>query len=107
MVPPARGEPQTGLSRGTSERWIFGYFVQIEVWSGEARVALAGRKQLGLVALLLLQLYRAGRQAEAPEVYRRARDTMAEGLGLEPSESLRALPGNAPEAPCVAGTSDA
>jgi tetratricopeptide (TPR) repeat protein len=41
--------------------------------------------------LLMLAFYRCGRQAEALAVYRRARDMLADELGLEPSKELRAL----------------
>ena len=41
--------------------------------------------------LLMLSLYHSERQAEALEVYREARDKLAEELGLEPSDQLRDL----------------
>jgi DNA-binding SARP family transcriptional activator len=40
---------------------------------------------------LILSLYRAGRQAEALEIYRETRRVLAEELGLEPSLELREL----------------
>ncbi|HEY8727110.1 MAG TPA: BTAD domain-containing putative transcriptional regulator [Gaiellaceae bacterium] len=42
-------------------------------------------------AQLMLALYRAGRQADALEVYQDARRVLMDELGLEPSEELRAL----------------
>jgi YVTN family beta-propeller protein len=42
-------------------------------------------------AQLMLALYRSGRQADALAAYRAARETLVEGLGIEPGEELRAL----------------
>jgi DNA-binding SARP family transcriptional activator len=40
---------------------------------------------------LMLALYRAGRQAEALEAYRHARETLVDELGIEPSTDLQRL----------------
>ncbi|HZB86942.1 MAG TPA: BTAD domain-containing putative transcriptional regulator, partial [Gaiellaceae bacterium] len=45
----------------------------------------------GLRARLMLALYRAGRQAEALEAYREARELLVEELGVEPGDELRRL----------------
>jgi DNA-binding SARP family transcriptional activator len=42
-------------------------------------------------AQLMLALYRAGRQADALEVYRRTRERLVEEFGIEPTAALRAL----------------
>ena len=44
-----------------------------------------------LHAQLMLALYRSGRQAEALEAYRDAREVLVEQLGIEPGSELREL----------------
>lgn len=47
--------------------------------------------QEAMAGILMIALYRAGRQAEALEVYTRTRALLDDHLGLEPSTSLRSL----------------
>ena len=44
-----------------------------------------------LRGLLMIALYRSGRQADALEAYRQTRRVFAEELGIEPSPALRRL----------------
>jgi predicted ATPase/DNA-binding SARP family transcriptional activator len=56
----------------------------------EAGVA-AGPMREQLWEMLMVALYRAGRQADALRAFRRAQETLGEELGIEPSPELRAL----------------
>ncbi|MCX4904438.1 BTAD domain-containing putative transcriptional regulator [Streptomyces sp. NBC_00878] len=56
-------------------------------------ISLTGKHPLReqLCRLLMLALYRSGRQAEALEAYRRTRSTLVAELGIEPGAPLRDL----------------
>ncbi len=59
---------------------------------GELEAAIAEQPlRERLRGQLMLALYRCGRQAEALEAYRRARNTLVEQIGVEPGADLRGL----------------
>ena len=55
-----------------------------------------------LAAMLMLALYRSGRQADALEAYHRTRDHLDQELGLEPGPALKDLQQEILEARAVA-----
>jgi WD40 repeat protein/DNA-binding SARP family transcriptional activator len=91
---------QTEIGRLEERRWAaFEGKVEAELALGrhaelvselEAAVAEQPLRE-HLQELLMLALYRCGRQAEALETYRRARSTLVEQIGVEPGRELRAL----------------
>jgi predicted ATPase/DNA-binding SARP family transcriptional activator len=105
-----RGEP---LSDFNTEQWAVSEAarlnaLRITALTERAQTALAlGRHQEvvpdlepvvggdptleALAGLLMVALYRSGRQADALEVFARTRQTLDEELGLEPSVTLRSL----------------
>ncbi|HUR13401.1 MAG TPA: BTAD domain-containing putative transcriptional regulator [Mycobacteriales bacterium] len=64
---------------------------QLEVVADLEPLVAADPRQESLAGLLMTALYRAGRQADALDVYARTRDELDEQLGLEPSAALRGL----------------
>jgi DNA-binding SARP family transcriptional activator len=73
--------------------------VEVELDAGRHREVVAGLERLvadhplreRLWVLLMLALYRSGRQADALRAYRKARKLLAEELGIEPGAELREL----------------
>ena len=78
--------------------------------TGEAALVVGELEQLAaehpsrerLLGLLMLALYRCGRQTDALEAYTRARRRLDEELGLEPSAELQQSAGRDPATGCVA-----
>src|SRR5579875_3014402 len=83
-------EGREALARGAHPRAARRLREALSLWRGAALVRRHPYRER-LWRLLMLALYRAGRQAEALAAYRRARSVLDEQLGLEPSEQLREL----------------
>ena len=105
-----RGEPLAGIAAGPRVENVVARLADLRLGGLEARIdaelelgiceELIGELQ-GLIAehplrealysRLMLALYRSGRQADALEVFQRARKTLLDELGLEPSRPLQDL----------------
>ena len=77
------------LERRIEADLLCGRHAEVVAEAGE--LADAHRLREGPRRLHMLALYRSGRQAEALESYRRARETLVAELGLEPGAALQAL----------------
>lgn len=83
------------------ERWALAVeeLADLDLVRGDHRAAVADLEVAAarwphrerLWALLMVALYRSGRQADALAAYQRARTELAEGSGLEPGPELRRL----------------
>ena len=89
---PARGSASRGQCRAPGARARAGRRGQVEIPELKALVAQDPYRER-IHALLMLALYRAGRQADALEAFRAARTTLVEELGLEPGPDLVRLEG--------------
>ena len=102
------GTPLAGLDAGgltaTVDGLVEQYLGAVETDLGrrieaDAHVVIGSLTELtatypfreGLWALLMMALYRVGRQADALAAYRRAREHLVEDLGVEPGPRLREL----------------
>jgi DNA-binding SARP family transcriptional activator len=105
-----RGEP---LADVAPSEYVAGHAARLAMMRAQARADLArARLELGdsadvvpdltdlttaepydedLHGLLMLALYRSGRQAEALAVSRRLRETLADHLGIDPGEAIQSL----------------
>ncbi|MBR7829381.1 AAA family ATPase [Actinospica sp. MGRD01-02] len=104
-----RGEPLVGVP-GPYFDWVRARLTELradaaeieaaaQVEAGDHLAAIAGLRTLittyplreSLHELLMLALYRAGRQADALEVYERARRVLRDELGIEPGPALKRM----------------
>ena len=79
----------TAVEEGLEARLALGCHDEVCLLAEEAVAAEPYRERRW--AALMLALYRAGRQAQALDAYRRLRERLAEELGLDPSPQLSRL----------------
>jgi DNA-binding SARP family transcriptional activator len=95
-----RGPPEDVAARLEEQRVaVYEDWLQASVESGDAAAVILQLEQLVAAhplrerprGLLMLALYRSGRQADALEVFRRTRELFVDELGIEPGPELREL----------------